>query len=414
MPNLLKKNTKCRICKTPLVEFLSLGQTPPSNAFLKKKDFATEQSYPLRVGFCRLCHLAQLMEVVDKNALFSHYVYFFSVMPTASNHFGAYAEDVIKKFIKEPKKDLIIEIGSNDGLLLKAFQKKRCANVLGIDPAKNIAKFANKNGVPTLADFFSLPLARKIVQEKGRAKVIIGNNVVAHIDNLHDLTRGVDKLLDEKGVFIFEAPYLGDMFENLAYDSIYHEHLSYLALVPLIKLFKQYNLSVFDAQITQRQGNSIRVFVSRAKAYPISANIQKLLDKEKASGMHKLSSYQALAKRIHASKDQLRALLLKLKAEGKTIAGYGAPARGNTILNFSQIGSDILDFATEELPLKIGLYSPGMHVLVRNVVDARKNHPDYYVMLAWNYKDQILKKEAKFIKNGGKFIIPIGDKIEVI
>ncbi len=414
MPAIIKKNSKCRICAGKLEEFLSLGKTPPSNAFLKKKDFDQEKWHPLRVGVCRSCHLVQLLDVVDKEHLFSHYVYFFSIMPTASKHFGAYAQDIKDKFIQNPKQDLVVEIGSNDGLLLKAFQTKGCKQVLGVDPAKNIAKFANKNGVPTIPDFFSQKLAKDIVKKQGKAHVIIGNNVVAHIDNLHDLTKGVNELLDEKGVFIFEAPYLGDMFENLAYDSIYHEHLSYLAIAPLVILFKQYKLNIFDVQLVQRQGNSIRVFVSRDKAYPISTNVKTFLDKEKALGMHKLSSYHALAARINASKTKLKDLLIDLKSKKYTIAAYGAPARGNTILNFCQIDSEVIDFATEELPLKIGLYSPGMHIPVKHIEKARINPPDYYLMLAWNYRDQILKKEAKFIKKGGKFIIPIGDKIELI
>ncbi len=413
--SIIKKNLACRACgSSKLEEFLSLGKTPPANAFLKKKDFNKERSFPLRLGVCRSCKLVQLLDVVSKEHLFSHYVYFFSAMPTASNHFGVYAQDIAKRFIKNQASDLIVELGSNDGLLLKSFQESGCQRVLGIDPAKNIAKFANEQGVPTLAHFFSHKLASKVSRTEGKAQVIIGNNVVAHIDDWQDLAKGVDELLAQDGVFIFEAPYLMDMFENLAYDSIYHEHLSYLSVAPLVRFFKKYRMNVFDVQPSQRQGNSIRVFVSRLGEYKILPSVKKFLDKEKRAGLGRLSSYHALAKRIQASRNQLVATIQDLKNKKMRIAAYGAPARGNTLLNYGNIGPKLIDFATEELPLKIGLYSPGMHIPVKHIEDARKNHPDYYLLLAWNYKDQILKKEPEFIKQGGKFIVPVGDKVELI
>ncbi len=412
---IIKKNLVCRACGSrELEEFLSLGKTPPANAFLKKKDFRKEKHHPLRVGVCRSCKLVQLLDVISKEHLFSHYVYFFSAMPTASNHFGSYAQDIAERFIKNTAKDLIVELGSNDGLLLKSFHKMGHKRVLGIDPAKNIVKFANKQGVPTLADFFSQRLAQKIVKTEGKAKIIIGNNVVAHIDDWQDLAKGVDELLAEDGVFIFEAPYLMDMFENLAYDSIYHEHLSYLSVAPLVRFFKKYGMNVFDVQPFQRQGHSIRVFVSRSGKYKTMPSVKKFLNKELKAGLNKLSSYKELAKRIKNSRNQLVTTLKDLKSKKMKIAAYGAPARGNTLLNYGNINPKLIDFATEELPLKIGLYSPGMHIPVKHIEDARKNPPDYYLMLAWNYKDQILKKESEFVKQGGKFIVPIGDKIEII
>ena len=410
---LIKKNSKCRACSGQLEEFLSLGKTALANSFLKKDDFGLEKKFPLRVGVCRSCKLVQLMDVVGKEHLFSSYIYFFSAMPAASSHFGAYADDVIKRFIKNPEKDLVMEIGSNDGLLLKLFQNKGCKNILGVDPARNIAKFANDNGVPTIVNFFSQKLAKILSRKHGKTKVIIGNNVVAHIDDWHDLAKGVNELLDDKGVFIFEAPYLMDMFENLAYDTVYHEHISYLSVAPLVKFFKQHKMDVFDIQTSKRFGTSIRVFVCREESHRIESNVKKFLTGEKKAGFDKLKTYHALAKRIMTAKENLSAVLTGLKEKNFRIAAYGAPARGSTILNFCNIGSDILDFATEELKSKIGFYTPGSHVPVKHIEEARKNPPDYYLMLAWNYKDQIFEKESDFIKKGGRFIIPIGDKIEI-
>lgn len=415
MSTSVEKRTECRICKSKKLEkFLSLGKTPPANAFIPKKEFKWEKFFPLEVAWCRTCNLVQLLHVVDKDVLFSHYVYFYSAMPAATNHFGGYTKDLMARFVKDPKRDLIFELGSNDGLLLKSFQEHGCKRVLGVDPAKNIAAYANQQGVSTIADFFSESLAKNIAAKHGKAAVMIGNNVVAHIDDLHDMIRGIDALLDPKGVFVFEAPYLLDMFENLAYDSIYHEHLSYLSVRPLIYFLKKNNMEIFDVQLTHRQGNSIRVFTGRKGAHAVLPSVKALTEKEKKLGLHTIAAYRKLAKRIQASKQSLRKILLSLKKKKFSIAAYGAPARGNTLLNYCRLGTNILDFATEELPLKIGLFSPGMHLPVKNITDARKNPPDLYVMLAWNYEQQIIEKESGFLANGGKFIIPIGDKIRII
>ncbi len=404
----MKKNSRCRICNSKkLVKYLSLGKTPLANDFLKKEDFKKEILFPLEVYFCKNCYLAQLIHVVNKKRLFVQYVYFYSAMPFAPKHFVQYASDVISRFVNDSKKELVIEIGSNDGLLLKAFQEKGCKRVLGVDPAKNITKVAIKNGVPTITDFFTLALANKIVKTHGKAKVIVGNNVVAHINDLHDLVKGVKKTLDDKGVFIFEAPYLIDMFERLAFDSIYHEHLSFFSLLPLVNLFKKYGMEIFDVQVVYRQGYSIRVFVSSTGNYPMSVQVKKLLNKERKMGLENIQTYRELAKRIEKSKNKLNKILIELKKRNLSIAAYGSPARGNTILNYCKIGTEILDFATEELPSKIGLYTPGMHIPVIDIKQARKTPPDYYLLLSWNYKEAILQKEKEFIKNKGKFIIPV-------
>lgn len=408
MRKLINKNLQCRICKSSkLKKVISLGSTPPANSFLKKENFKKEKWFPLEVFFCDNCYLLQLIDVVDKRYLFSHYVYFYSAMPQAPEHFINYSKDVIKRFIQYPNKELVLEIGSNDGLLLKAFNANGCLRILGVDPAKNIAKIANKNGIPTIPDFFNASLANKIFKSHGRAKVIVANNAVAHINDLHDLVKGVKHLLETDGIFVFEVPYLMDMFKELAFDSIYHEHLSFFSILPLIRLFKQYDIDIFDVQLVERQGNSIRVFVCRSKAYPISKGLKKLINNEIKMGFDKVSTYHTLAKKINDSKIKLNKILTDLKKKKWKIAAYGSPARGNTILNYCKIGPEILDYITEELPSKIGLYSPGMHIPVIDIKDARKKLPDYFLLLAWNYKNAILKKETEFIDKGGKFIIPV-------
>lgn len=411
---MIRKNSSCRICGSKrLIKFLSLGPQPLANALLKKSGLnKTEKYYPLDVYFCHDCNLVQLIDIVDKEVLFRDYVYFTSGMPKISDHFRKYAQYVIKNFLKP--EEMVVEIGSNDGVLL-AFFKQKGFRILGIDPARNIARVANKRGMPTLAEFFSAKLAAKILKKSGPAKAILANNVVAHINNHNDLCRGVKILLDKKGAFVFEAPYLVDMFENLTYDTIYHEHLSYLAIRPLQVLFKKFGLEIFDVQIIPVHGQSLRVFVGHGGEHRIKPRVKKLIKKEMLLKMNQLSAYRVLAKRIKSSKQQLVALLKKLKKQGYRLAAYGAPAKGNTLLNYGRIDTKFLDFALEDLPSKIGFFTPGMHLPIVSRKDAEKHQPDYYVLLAWNYLKPILEKEkSKFLKSGGQFIIPVGDKIKII
>jgi len=270
----------CRFCKSDkLVKWLDLGYQPLANAFNKNKKF--EVAYPLEVFWCEDCNLSQLGIVVDKDILYKDYIYFSSGMPTLSEHFKLYAEAIMKRFLKPD--DLVVEIGSNDGILLKFFQDAGY-RVLGIDPAVNVVEKAKELEVPTIVDFFSEEIAKYIP----KAKVILGNNVIAHIDDQHDLARGVAKLLDKDGAFVFQAPYLVDMFENLSYDTIYHEHLSYFSIRPLQRLYEQFGLEIFDVEVTAIQGKSLRVFVGHKGQHEISAKVQDLVDLELAMGLDKI------------------------------------------------------------------------------------------------------------------------------
>lgn len=392
--------------------FFDLGKMALANSFLKKSDLKkSENIYPLRVFFCHNCNLCQLIEIIDPKILFRDYVYFSSEMPVLPEHFKDYAKQVHKNFISSTD-ELVVEIGSNDGILLKAF-KDLGAKVLGVDPAVNIAKIANERGIETLPEFFSEKLAKKIQKKYGNAKAIIGNNVVAHINNHQDLIKAIKLLLVPDGVFIFEAPYLVDMFENFTFDTIYHEHLSYLAVRPMEKLFEKYNMEIFDVQIFPVQGNSLRVYVCKKGQYQIQTTVEKLKKKELKLGFDKFESYKKLVSKIEKMKKKVNTLLTGLKKQGKKISAYGAPAKGNTLLNYYGIGSEVLDYATEELPSKINLYTPGTHLEVIDIKEARKNPPDFYLLLAWNYKESALSKEELFRKRGGKFIMPVGD-IEII
>ncbi|KKS44893.1 hypothetical protein A2567_01905 [Candidatus Azambacteria bacterium RIFOXYD1_FULL_42_11] len=409
----MKTNANCRMCNSRnLKPFFDLGETALANSFLKKEALdKPEPKYPLKVFFCEDCGLSQLVHVVEPEILFRDYVYFSSGMPTLPEHFKKYAKEAVNDFVSS-KDDLVVEIGSNDGLLLGAI-KNLGAKVLGVDPAKNIAKVANERGVETLPEFFSEKLAGEIAAKYGKAKVMIGNNVVAHIDNHHDLVKGVSALLANDGVFMFEAPYIVDMFENYTFDTIYHEHLSYLSVRPLVNLFKQFGMELFDVKVFPVQGNSIRGYAGKSGQHEISPRVAELLQKEKLMKLDKLETYLKLASDIKEMNQKVITVLRELKAKGKRIAGYGAPAKGNTLLSYFGIGPDILDYATEALPSKIGFYTPGTHIPVVNIEDARKNPPDYFLLLAWNYKDVILNKEESLRQKGVKFIMPVG-KIEIL
>lgn len=410
---MLIQNNACRICRSrDVCSFLFLGDQPLANSFLKKDSLLKpEPKYPLDVCFCGECNLVQLRHVVDKEMLFSDYIYFSSGMPKLSNHFKTYAEDIISRFLE--KNDFVVELASNDGILLKFFQDNGY-RVLGVDPAKNIASIAASRGIPTIVDFWSAKLAKKILDDYGKARVILANNVVAHINNHHDLVNGIATLLADNGVFVLEAPYLVDMFENLTYDTIYHEHLSYLAVRPLKRLFEQFGLEIFNVEIHSVQGQSLRVFVGKKGKRAIKDSVAHYCKLEFKIGLDKQEAYEQLAERIELSKQKLITLLKNLKRNGNTIAAYGAPAKGNTLLNYCGIGADILDYALEDLPSKQGLFTPGMHIPVVDRADAEANLPDYYLLLAWNYLNPILIKERLFRERGGKFIIPVGDEIKII
>lgn len=382
----------CRVCKNNiLVKVLDLGKQPLANLFLKNKE-DLEEKYPLDVYLCENCGHLQLGTLVDREGIFSDYIYFSAPNPTLSTHFQKYAND-IKKRIPTWQNDLVVEIGSNDGILLKEFDFNG-KNILGIDPAENILA-----SVPTLREFFTEETAHKIVAQKGKAKIIMANNVVAHTFDLHDMLLGMKHLLHDDGLIVVEAPWLGDMFQNNAYDTIYHEHLSYFSITAIAYLFSLFGLVMVDLEFHPVQGNSFRAFFKKVGKGEVSEKILETIKTEKAKGWHKKESYVSLAKSINQSKIKLLNKLKKLKAKGKIIAGYGAPAKGNTIINFTECGEH-LDSLMDDMPSKIGFYAPGSRLKIFRRSEVK---PDVFVMFAWNYKDHILAKEKDF---KGEWIIP--------
>ena len=300
----------------------------------------------------------------------------------------------------------MVDIGSNVGVLLQGF-KNLGAEVLGIEPARNICEIAIKNGIETINDFFSEELALKIVAERRKARIVTATNVVAHINDHHSLIRGLDILLDEEGLFIFEAPYLVDLIDNLEYDTIYHEHLSYLSVKPISTLFRKFGMVIFDIEKVPIHGGSLRYFVARESIYPISANVDKFLQLEEERKIYEIDTLLNFAKSVQRNREELTWMLKSLKREGKRIAGVSAPAKGMTLLNYCRIGPETLDFITEKSSLKIGKYTPGTHILVLPDSELIKQMPDYALLLAWNFADEIIKNLEEYKELGGKFIIPI-------
>lgn len=407
MGSIYKLEETCRICSGKNLEMvLDLGMQPPANAFLRDIDLGLEEKkFPLRVFFCKDCYLVQLLDIVDKGYLFSHYLYLSSANKPLSEHFAKYASYVYDNILINKDK-FLIEIGSNDGSLLREFMKFG-VEVLGIEPASNVAKMANDAGISTQNSFFTSEIAEELANRR-KPSVIIANNVVGHIEDLGDFMKGINYLLNENGVFVFEVPYLVNMLDKHEYDTIYHEHLSYFSLLPLQRIVEEHGLEIFNVQLQKVHGGTIRVFVCKKGKYEENKTVSAMLGKESERGLHKVETYRKFAENVILSKEILLKELKRLKQENKRIFGYGAPAKGNVLLNYCGISTETLDFMTDTTALKQGLYTPGMHIPVRSPDVIKKlGKGDVALLLAWNYEEDIIKKEADYRNRGGLFIVPI-------
>lgn len=388
-------------------EFLDLGFTPPADQFLRKEQLNDpEIYYPLRVVVCKNCGLSQLDHVVSPEVLYRHdYPYESSITKTGHIHWAEFAKSVTK-ILKLGKNDLVIDVGSNVGVLLEEFRDNG-TKILGVDPASNIVRIAEKRGIETICEFFDVDVARQILKEKGKASLIVGTNVFAHINDLDGLMKAVDLLLNDRGVFIFESPYFVNLIKRLEYDTIYHEHLSYLSVTPLIKFLSKFNMEIFDVQERDIHGGSFRVFIGRKGGRKISSIVGKLVKEENRMKIFSVQHLKKFAEKVEQNRDDLNWLLRSLRRKGKKIAAVSAPAKGMTLLNYNHLGPEVLEFVTEKSLLKIGRFSPGLHLKVLPDSELVKQKIDYALLLAWNFSDEIIKNLSDFKKHGGKFIIPI-------
>ncbi|OGD86269.1 hypothetical protein A2164_03790 [Candidatus Curtissbacteria bacterium RBG_13_35_7] len=404
----VKKAIYCRICKNKkLNKILSLGLSPLANSFLRPNELKShEDFFPLELNICRHCGLVQLADIVNPKLMFDTYLYVSSTSQTFIDHFERFAQDTSKRF-NLSRNDLIIDIGSNDGILLKPFDKLGI-RTLGIDPAKNVARIARKNGIETITKYFDRDIANRIIAKYGKARLITGINVFAHINNWGELIQGVKVLLTDDGIFIIEVPYLLEFIKKNLFDTVYHEHLSYIAVKPLIKFFKQNGLEIFDVHKVETHGGSIRIFIKRENAkYKIQKSVFDSLKEEKEAGLTLLRTYKEFSINVLNNKKRLMKLLNALKKDSKRIIGYGAPAKGNTLLNFFGINHDLIDYIVDDSPLKQGLYTPGSHIPITSPNKIKRTKVDYILILAWNFADSIIKNHDYLKRKGIKFIIPV-------
>jgi len=397
----------CRSCEHKgLQKVLQLGKTPLANALLQEDQLSQEeQSYPLELVFCPGCSLLQITETVEPEKLFSHYLYFSSFSDTMLAH----AKTLVERLIQERKlgkESLVIELASNDGYLLQYYQK-RGIHVLGIEPAENVAQVAKQRGIPTRQTFFGTEEAERLLEEGKVADIVHVHNVLAHVADHHDFVKGMQMILKEDGMVVIEAPYVRDTLKHCEFDQIYHEHLCYFSLTSLRHLLRNHNLEVSHVELLPIHGGSLRVFVSHTGRMKPSRAVWSLLEEEKGWGVDQIDCYKDFAHRAKILRESLSTLLQDLKKQGKSIAAYGASAKGSTLLHFCGIGSDLLDFVVDRNTHKQGHFTPGTHLPISKPERLLEESPDVTLLLTWNFADEILKQQSEYRARGGKFIIPI-------
>jgi len=395
----------CRGCGEHTVElFLDLGEQPHCNRLIPPSlADQREPHFPLRVGFCTNCSLVQIDHTIPKESMFSDYPYVSGTTKTLVRHFQDTAERLIDTYGLGAG-DLVVDIGSNDGTWLSKYQPHGL-RVLGIDPAANVVELALENGVPTWVRFFNEEVAAEILQKEGAPKLVTAAGVFFHLEELHSVVRGIARLIDDDGVFVVQAIYLGGMLENLAFDQVYHEHLVYYTLKSIEALFALHGLEVFHARLVPIHGGSLEVHVAKKGRRPVDDSVTAMRADEAARKYGDIETYRAFADKVWQLRDDLLAILRRYKTEGKTVHAYGAPAKGATLLNSFGIGPDLVQAAEERNPMKVGYMMPGSRVPI--LADDAGERPDAYLVLAWNFFDEFVAKEGAYLDNGGEFIVPV-------
>lgn len=408
-------NHHCRFCAFPLKQvFTDLGMSPLSNAYLKPEQLdQMEPFFPLTVYVCESCFLVQLPAVETPENIFSDYAYFSSFSDTWLQHAKRYTERMQERFAIGTTHQ-VVEIASNDGYLLQYFHEAG-VNVLGIEPAANVAKVAQEKGIATRVKFFGRQTARDLVAEGITADLLLGNNVLAHVPDLNDFVAGMQILLKPQGVITMEFPHLLRLMRDNQFDTIYHEHFSYFSFWTVERVFDAHGLTIFDVEELPTHGGSLRIYARhRANdAEPVSERVAVLREREKQAGMDKMETYAAFAEQVRETKRQLLEFLIKAKRDGKTVVGYGAPAKGNTLLNYCGIRTDFLDYTVDRSPYKQGHYLPGIRIPIYAPEKIAETRPDYVLILPWNIRDEIMTQMAHIREWGGQFVVPI-PRVEVL
>lgn len=406
--------SECRFCSNLLKHtFVDLGMSPLSNAYLKLDTInKAEKFYPLHAYVCDKCFLVQLEEFETPDHIFSDYAYFSSYSETWLRHAENYTELMTQRFGFNANSQ-VIEIASNDGYLLQYFQKQNIP-VLGIEPAANVAKVAEEKGIPSLVKFFGVSTAKELVNQGIQADLLLGNNVLAHVPDLNDFVAGMKIVLKPDGILTMEFPHVLQLILQNQFDTIYHEHFSYFSFLTVEKVFATHGLTLFDVEELPTHGGSLRIYGQHNDGKKtISDRISKLKTKEIEVGLEQRSTYLGFGEQVKATKRHLLSFLIDIKNQGKSVVGYGAPAKGNTLLNYCGIRTDLLDYTVDRSPYKQGLFLPGTHIPIYHPDKIIETKPDYLLILPWNIKDEIIEQMGHIREWGGQFVVPI-PQVEVI
>ena len=399
----------CRFCGSTLKHtFVDLGMSPLCESYVNPEQLnQMEPFYPLHVYVCSNCFLVQLQEYVSPQEIFSHYAYFSSYSDTWLQHAKNYTEKVIARFGLHSSSQ-VVEIASNDGYLLQYFASKGIP-VLGIEPAANVAEVAIKKDIPTVVKFFGRNTAGELAAAGKQANLLVGNNVLAHVPDINDFVAGCKILLLPEGVITMEFPHLMRLMEGNQFDTIYHEHFSYLSLLAVEKIFTAHGLTIFDVEELSTHGGSLRIYASHAEdtSKPITQQVKELRTREEAAGFSNLKHYFSFGEKVKETKFNLLEFLISAKREGKSIAGYGAPGKGNTLLNYCGIREDFIDYTVDRNPFKQGKFLPGTHIPIFHPNKIQETKPDYLLILPWNLKNEVMLQMSYVRDWGGKFVVPI-------
>jgi SAM-dependent methyltransferase len=402
-------NATCRFCDRPLrITFVDLGMSPLCETYLSLEQLNQSESfYPLHAYVCENCFLVQLEEYVSPEHIFTEYAYFSSYADTWLAHCKNYTELMIERW-NLSKDSFVVEVASNDGYLLQYFVE-RGIPVLGIEPAKNVAKVAIEKGVPTLTEFFGSDLATKLCREGKQADLIAGNNVLAQVPDINDFVAGLKILLKPGGVITIEFPHLLNLVEQNQFDTMYHEHFSYFSFITSEKIFTAHGLTLFDVDELSTHGGSLRIYARHAEdeTKPLTERAIEMHNREMQAGLATMEYYAAFGENVKETKRKLLEFLIDTRRAGKTVVGYGAPGKGNTLLNYCGIRTDFLDYTVDRNPYKHGKFTPGTHIPIYTPEKIQETKPDYVLILPWNFKDEIMQQMAHVRDWGGKFVVPI-------
>jgi methylation protein EvaC len=395
---------KCLICNNDINPFISYGDMPIANGFLTKEKFKDEYYFHMQVAHCENCNMVQLIDTPERQLMFNdNYAFFSGTSSLMKEHFKFFAEDVKSKYLNTTD-PFVVEIGSNDGIMLNNFKDWGIRH-LGIEPSANVAKVAQEKGINTIVEFFDEKLAKKIVDENGQADAFIAANVMCHIPYFHSIVEGISILVKKSGIVIFEEPYVGDVIEKTTYDQIYDEHTFLFSISSINYIFNQHGMEVIDVIHQDTHGGSMRYIIGHKGERVISEDTKKQIAKESILGLNKSNTYLKFKENCENSRIELKKLLINLKEKNSRVVGYGATSKSTTILNYSDIGPDLIEYICDNTPIKQGKYSPGKHIPIVPIETFRENYPDYAVLFAYNHAKEIMEKEKDFIQKGGKWIL---------